>query len=858
MTTPEVLVRRGLVAVAILGSLLAGVGAMANGAPVEASPRTLPPVDEEQVGWALAGVAMFGVDDITGTTDGTCPLVQPDRVSALLAEQGIAERTGDYAVGSEAVDALGAVTVQCGVPLVAAEASADGATYTAQVEALVFDDDTGFMSLAEQIGAAVVPSPIPGLEGEVASACYTPSQQNVCLSAWHRDGLAISVHVAGPLTGELSAQVDAILATVAPEVIAGLAAYAQTPSPGGTLPEFEVPQIVTVPVAPTAAPTTAAPGSTVTTAASGAGDVEGARLGVSLAALAATGGAGDMPCPIVPPEAVAQRFAEGGLAVRSDGYVVGADAWTDIDVPYLYCGTDIAVAAQTPDPAAPFAVELQAMSIDDPQDFAALLGLLGGTVTGPDAAGLGGEIGGGCSAEAQTLCFVGWHSGGLVVSAAIVGPLDGIDQPMAEHMLMSFVPDAVANLAAYGVAHANDPLPTIPGVSVTSPAPSTTPLLAAPTTATTTGLPTAPPSNAVAPSPTEAAPASTDPPPGGPSEPTRLGITRFALADLAGGNEGVCPIVPQAQIEESMNAKGWTPRTAGYTVGTYDSPVTRSTVISCGVPIGDAIAAPDQAAPYASRIEAVYLDGDGTFDDLIADTGATITNDSVAGTTDQIASWCGPSSDNPAVTSCTVHWRRGDLVFNLFLVGPAEDLRDDQAEDLLVGLVLDAVENLSAIGDSTLTPELASAAATGASNADAATLMMWYAPGSEAARQAIDSTFVIDGPGHVEMVASEQYMVDGGFAGTPDPTVPYSFVAEDVVMLDSNIADVTVCTVDSTHYSDTPDAPIASYRARYTVVLSEGAWKLWQFKTLEIFDGEASCSPTTAPTISVPATTIGL
>lgn len=240
-------------------------------------------------------------------------------------------------------------------------------------------------------------------------------------------------------------------------------------------------------------------------------------------------------CPSVRQDELGYWAGQLGMAATTQGYQVDAYSPETFSAIAVYCGVNPADFVATPDPAAPFAIALEAFNLIDGTfaDVIAQADVPATPTPTPDPA-LGGEVATWCSAAntpGRTICFSYWHRAGLVLDIFMVGPTEGLDETKAQQLLLSMIDNAVTNLAAYNstlagtattVAATPTPAPVSTAAPVSSaPVPTGAPVPTAAPVSTGAPVPTAAPASTVAPLPTVAVP-TVAPGPTVPGTPTTL------------------------------------------------------------------------------------------------------------------------------------------------------------------------------------------------------------------------------------------------------------------------------------------------------------------------------------------------
>lgn len=156
-------------------------------------------------------------------------------------------------------------------------------------------------------------------------------------------------------------------------------------------------------------------------------------------------------CPVVRQDQLGFWLGERGWAATSNGYVIEAYKHQDVAI-VASCGPDLETVIQSPDPAAPFGVVVEAAILLENVPFQALLDAqLPGQMTpvqspNTDLRGWDAVY---CVSQARDLCFVAWSRGGLAVSIIIAGPAGQLNEQNSTQLLHDLVPDAINNLGTY-------------------------------------------------------------------------------------------------------------------------------------------------------------------------------------------------------------------------------------------------------------------------------------------------------------------------------------------------------------------------------------------------------------------------
>lgn len=203
-----------------------------GGTATATSPSTAPPpgpITEDAIRDAKVGWSRFVADNFAVPTavPDPCPLLPVDAANAGVAGLGLVPTDLPYGV-SLYRDGTGAgiIGIVCGADLTKG-ASPEGATMLA-VEVTILDGQAVFPQYVVRVAGNNTPiagSPQHG--GDVIGRCRNDPQY--CVASWHSDGLIVTVKLDGPRTDASEAQVAQLLVTIAPQVVANLAAVTSTP-----------------------------------------------------------------------------------------------------------------------------------------------------------------------------------------------------------------------------------------------------------------------------------------------------------------------------------------------------------------------------------------------------------------------------------------------------------------------------------------------------------------------------------------------------------------------------------------------------------------------------------------------------
>jgi len=196
------------------------------------SPSTAPPpgpitqdaIRDAKVGWSRFVADNFAVP--TAVPD-PCPLLPVDAANSGVSGLGLVPTDLPYGV-SLSRDATGAgiIGIVCGADL-AQGASPAGATLLA-VEVTLLDGQAVFPQYVVRVAGTDTPiAGSPQLGGDAIVRCRNDPQY--CVASWHSGGLIVTVKLDGPRSDASEAQVAQLLVTIAPQVVANLAAVTSTP-----------------------------------------------------------------------------------------------------------------------------------------------------------------------------------------------------------------------------------------------------------------------------------------------------------------------------------------------------------------------------------------------------------------------------------------------------------------------------------------------------------------------------------------------------------------------------------------------------------------------------------------------------
>lgn len=215
--------RRSLRIVAVVAAALAMAGASTM--PVGAStPPAGPAIDthavlDAKVGWSRFVAANFAIPT---SIPGTCPLLPPEEASAAVTAAGLVASALPagvwlYRDGTGA----GIAGIGCGNDLAKGNDPSDSTSVV--VEATVLDGQAEFPQYVTRLAGNNTPIVQDAtLGGQTVSRCR--SDPFLCVAAWHRDGLIVTVRVDGPRTDQSEAQALTLLTSLVPSVVANLAA----------------------------------------------------------------------------------------------------------------------------------------------------------------------------------------------------------------------------------------------------------------------------------------------------------------------------------------------------------------------------------------------------------------------------------------------------------------------------------------------------------------------------------------------------------------------------------------------------------------------------------------------------------
>lgn len=215
-------------------------------------------VDEATVERAQTGISVFVIDNVmdieTGIT-APCPMMTVDQFGWFMGQQGLSPNLTGWAVDLFYYDDVGegAPGLSCGVdPEAHLDQIDTGAPHGGYLEAMTLPATTTFAQVLGVVDRATSIGPgAPEIGGEIGGVCYT-GQLAACFMMWHRSGLVLTTILSGPAAEVTQERTIALLTSMVPTIVAGLAAYADTPTPGS-------------PTTIAAAPATAAAATTAAT-----------------------------------------------------------------------------------------------------------------------------------------------------------------------------------------------------------------------------------------------------------------------------------------------------------------------------------------------------------------------------------------------------------------------------------------------------------------------------------------------------------------------------------------------------------------------------------------------------------------
>lgn len=168
------------------------------------------------------------------------------------------------------------------------------------------------------------------------------------------------------------------------------------------------------------------------------------------------------PCPFMPFDQLLTHTGPAGLTVTHRGYYVEPQAQEGVGRG-ASCGSIIQDAYENPDAAAPHAAYMRVWDTTG-GSFASFVEFLGVPLNSIAAAPIGGELAGYCEDFGSvSYCLVTWHQRDLAVSLAAVGP--GVDRQLVDGLLLTMVPEVIANLSAITQTGGSTTVPTPPATS---------------------------------------------------------------------------------------------------------------------------------------------------------------------------------------------------------------------------------------------------------------------------------------------------------------------------------------------------------------------------------------------------------
>lgn len=422
------------------------------------------------------------------------------------------------------------------------------------------------------------------------------------------------------------------------------------------------------------------------------GQIQQAKLGITLFVTGNLAGApAGTPCPVLAQDKVGYYMGQLSMAGTTTGYEVNPIAGDVVDYLGVECGPNPDDYIDAGDPAAPFAALYRASTLFSDDPFQTFLDeqVDGLTATPVADAAVGGEVTVTCGGGGRTACYAAWHQSGLVLDLLIIGPAGQIDEPRAQQLLLSMVPESVSTLATYNLGTATTVAPTVAPTPAPTVAPTPAPTVAptpAPTAAPTVA-PTAAPTVAPTAAPT-VAPTVAPAPISDVLLASAVAKARVVSQDMAAGTlsgESPCPFIAGDRITTQLAPYGIT----------HDGSVFRPTV-SADTSTNEvrALCGPGASDPSANvvLVSAFALNGT-TFATYVQGLGLaapTATPDPAIG--GEFAAGC-PASSVPAGV-CYGTWHRAGLVVTFTLAAPVGTFTDGHAYALLTGLVPEIVNNL--------------------------------------------------------------------------------------------------------------------------------------------------------------------
>jgi len=220
--------RLGSLAGAAVTVVVLAVGGTATATSLSAAPPP-GPITEDAIRNAKVGWSRFVADNFavpTAVLD-PCPLLPVEAANAGVAGLGLVPTDLPYLVSLyRDATGTGIIGIVCGADL-AQGASPDGATLLA-VEVTMLDGQAVFPQYVVRVAGNNTPiAGSPQLGGDAIVRCRNDPQY--CVASWHSDGLIVTVKLDGPRSDASEAQVAQLLVTIAPQVVANLAAVTSTP-----------------------------------------------------------------------------------------------------------------------------------------------------------------------------------------------------------------------------------------------------------------------------------------------------------------------------------------------------------------------------------------------------------------------------------------------------------------------------------------------------------------------------------------------------------------------------------------------------------------------------------------------------
>ncbi len=402
-------------------------------------------------------------------------------------------------------------------------------------------------------------------------------------------------------------------------------------------------------------------------------------------------------CPILTSDKVGFYMGQLGWAGTLNGYIADASSFDDIGGLGAVCGPNPGDFIDTPDPAAPFAFQMEAHRVDitSLQQLVDALGLTLEVSIHPEPT-LGGEIVAQCgSGRPRVMCFGAWLRSGFLFFYFMAAPDDPVDDAKAEQFMVSMIPEAVSTLAAYQSASSSPttvaptPAPTVAPTPAPTVAPTPAPTVAptpAPTVAPTpppTAAPTPPPTAAPTPAPTVAPAPISDSLLASAVAKARV-ISQDATAGTL-GDDSPCPFIAGDRITAQLAAYGVTHDGSVFRPSISADTSSTDVRVVCGPGASD-------PATTTVLVSAFALNADpfATYVQSLGLGAPSATPDPAVG--GEFAAGC-PATPAPAV-ACYATWHRSGLVVTFTVSGPAGTLTDGHAYALLTSLVPEIVNNV--------------------------------------------------------------------------------------------------------------------------------------------------------------------